>query len=168
MNKLLLFAALCLGSCVEADIFDIPVNELSGQFDYKSTSDYYDDQGDYYETNQNLGVIALSISSEKIAVTPSLSWEYQLDITDIETHTLSDGQVVYSFRINSQSSYVNNDKYIVEGTGTQSLNDGSTLIGTYDGLYFEDENIYFEMESYNTLSFEKVITEVSGSLSNDQ
>ena len=88
MNKILLLALVCLlGSCIDAEYFETPIiTDVSGEFDYLSSSDYYDDQDIKYHTGQNNGILALSLDAELIAVTPYLGWEYQIDISDIEMH----------------------------------------------------------------------------------
>lgn len=161
MNKIIFFISVALlSSCIDADIFDTPINELSGEFDYTSSSIFYDDQGVNYQTSQNTGVMAISISSEVIVVTPTIGWEYRLDISDITTHTLENGETVYSFNVDSQSISVSDDRFLISGISSQSITTGGE---TYDGLYYEDESIDLEIESNNSLNFERVETVISAS-----
>lgn len=170
-NALYIFLALFLFSCDAGDFFNIPTEVGNGSYDYDSSSVYYDDRGDQSERGTNSGTFdILDLGSEStLTIYPRLGWAYQLTIDNKQDHTLTDGSMVTSFRIQRSSQYISNsfssgdDEFRVDGTTNISLvdSDGSA-IGTFDGLIRDNGEISLEFESVNIRSGEYVITTLDG------
>lgn len=165
-----LFLALFLVACDAGDFFSIP-NELEdGNYDYDSTSIYFDDKGDQSERGTNTGSfdLAISGSTATLAVYPRLGWSYNLSIDNLTDHTLGDGSIVTSFSVLRTTQFINDtysssdNEFRVDGTRNVELVDGGSTVGTYDGLILSNGEMDFEFESINIETGEYVITTITG------
>ncbi|MGL1886578.1 MAG: hypothetical protein OCD76_08700 [Reichenbachiella sp.] len=159
---IILISPLLFISCYDGDYFEIPINEEQGEYQYVSQSDYFDIKGDNYQSSVNQGIILYNPNQQAIQMTPLLGWEYYLQLSDVTEHTLTDGSVVFSFRIRLQNKVVSDNTFNVFGTNDIELVDGGTLIGSYDGLIFDEGSVEFGIESINISSTERAVTYIQG------
>lgn len=162
--------ALLLSSCDAGDFFSVPNENGDGNYDYDSSSIYFDDRGDQSEHGNNTGSFDMNINGNEADLTiyPRLGWSYRITLINMTDHTLTDGSVVTSFSIQRNTQYIDdtytsgNDEFRVDGTRTMELEDAGAVIGTYDGLLYENGDIVFEFESINIKSGEYAITTING------
>ncbi len=167
MKKLLvvvfLFGAF---ACDDGDIFDVPVNDVDGDYSYNSSSDYFDQKGELYKNSINRGVLDVQIASTvgRISIIPYLGWTFGIDISNIQTHALANGSTAYTFRIRQQQIDMQSRTFNIFGTGNKELLDsnGSSL-GMYDGILYDDGVAEFEYQSIDIGSIEYVITSTTAS-----
>lgn len=159
-----------LASCDAGDFFNVPNENGDGNYDYDSSSVYFDDRGDQSERGTNTGSFDMSINGIEayLSIYPRLGWSYDLVLINMTDHTLTGGSVVTSFSIQRNTQYINDatysgdDEFRVDGTRTVELVDNGSIIGTYDGLLYENGDIVFEFESININSGEYTITTING------
>jgi len=158
-----LISSFIMLSCTVDDEFVIPEGGTEGAYDYYSTTKYYDENGEQTEVGGNEGVI--NQTSTNLTITPFVGWIYDLDINNVQTHILSNGQVVTSFSITVQDEEIDagGELYTFRVKGTRSIelkdSNGDT-IGFYDGVIGLNDIITCEFESYNFITYDKVITSI--------
>lgn len=161
--------SLLLFSCDAGDFFNVPNEGGDGNYDYDSSSIYFDDRGDQSARGTNTGSFDMTISGNEayLSIYPRLGWSYDLTLINLTDHTLSNGNEVTSFSIQRHTQYINDsytsgdDEFRVDGTRTVDLEDNGSIIGTYDGLIYENGDIVFEFESININSGEYAITTIN-------
>ncbi|SMD34855.1 hypothetical protein SAMN04488029_2209 [Reichenbachiella faecimaris] len=163
--------SLFLSSCDSGDFFSVPNEGGDGNYNYDSSSIYFDDRGDQSERGRNTGSFDMSLAGSEayLSIYPRLGWSYDLVLINLTEHTLSNGSVVTSFSIQRNTQYINgaysdDDEFRVDGTRTIDLEDNGSTIGTYDGLIYENGEIVFEFESINISSGAYTITTINAYL----
>jgi hypothetical protein len=171
MKYLIYLAALiAITSCSTEDSFNIPKGGGVGDYDYTSTTIYYDQNNNEINTGGNYGVVNY-FSTSDFTVTPLLGWEYSLRFSNLQVYTLSTGQQVTTFSIGIQdeSIYGNNEtsSFRIKGTKSIELRDPNGIYyGSFDGLIDVDGTILCEFESFNVDTYKKVKTKIEATSSN--
>ena len=153
-----------LFSCVDSEEFDIPVNEISGQYSYESSSNYYNDDNLTVERSVNsIGSLEINSFQNNIRMSPLAGWAYNVAITNREEHVLTNGEIATTYSVLLQEQFVTSVLFKFQGTGNTVLwdSDGANL-GTYDGVVYGGDSLRFEIRSFNGSTFEQTVTEIVG------
>lgn len=170
-NLQYIFLSLGLFACLDDEFQNNPDPQSDGSYDYTSSSIYFNDRGNqaYQSTNTGTFDLYYGETDTTVYIHPRMGWSYEFNLYNFQPHTLTDGTVVTSFRVQRSSQLINSaygsddGNFRIDGTSGMVLeNSDGTLIGNYDGLIYDDGELSFEFESVNITTAEYVVTRIEG------
>jgi hypothetical protein len=150
-------------SCTDSEEFDIPINEITGQYSYESASSYFGSGGEVEREIESIGSLEVNHVQNLIYMLPLAGWHYEVKITGVQNHTLTNGVIATTFSVLLQDELIASKVFKFQGTGGTVLWDSDgTVLGVYDGVLYGDDSLRFKIKSFDAVSFEQTDTEVFG------
>lgn len=168
IKNLLILSVIFASSCVSDDFYgDLPLSPEDGEYQYTSSSIYRSSTNEITHQGSSIGTVRNNMNvNSNMKITPLRGWSYNLQISNVEIHILTDGTQVQSFRIPLQAVIVNDKEFNVMGTTLVELldSDSITVIGKYDGVNYSNGTMEFGVLSLDLENNESVITKYNATL----